>query len=137
MAKKKQAEVKNFDLVDKNRKLSRKYRYKYLVSRLIYILLGLIIMVISSLQIILNLFAIRWNEDITLKTIFLIIAILSSIIVFIQSIMIFFDFKTNKEENTLKLNNLQDLKEKYMEDPKSIKIKKLAEDIYDISKDNN
>ncbi len=54
------------------------------------------------------------------------IAILSSVIVFIQSILIFFDFKTNKEENNLKLNNLQNLKESYLADPKSIKIQKLA-----------
>ncbi|WP_369085983.1 hypothetical protein AB5V95_00680 [Metamycoplasma spumans] len=131
----KKTNKKDLQLVAKHRKICKNYWKKHIISRLIYIVIGLIIMVVSSLQIILNLFAIRWNEDKTLKTIFLMIAILSSVIVFIESILIFFDFKTNKEENNLKLNNLQNLKESYLADPKSIKIQKLAEEIYDISKD--
>ncbi len=66
----KKANKKDLQLVAKHRKICKKYWKKHIISRLIYIVIGLIIMVVSSLQIILNLFAIRWNEDKTLKTIF-------------------------------------------------------------------
>ncbi|AZZ65538.1 DUF4231 domain-containing protein [Metamycoplasma phocicerebrale] len=132
-----QNKEKQIEILKKHEETSKKYRKKYIISRFFYIFISLIIMIISSLQIILNLFAIRWNNDLTLKTIFLFIAILAALIAFIQSIMLFFDFKTNKEENNIKLENLINLKNKYIEDPNSVKTSKLANEIYDISKDNN
>ncbi|MBN0919036.1 DUF4231 domain-containing protein [[Mycoplasma] gypis] len=115
----------------------KRYRKKYVISRLIYIAISLLIMIISSLQILLNLFAIRWNEDPTLKLLFLIIAILSAIVVFIQSIMLFFDFKGDRDANMTKLRNIQNLKKQYIENPEVVNVTKLANQIYDLSKNQN
>ncbi|MGX9340666.1 hypothetical protein [Mycoplasma sp. 4044] len=113
------------------------YRKKYIISRLTYIVISLVIMIISSLQILLNLFAIRWNETQLLKDLFLAVAILSAIVAFMQSILLFFDFKGSKEVEMAKLRNLQKLKDEYIANPESIKVSKVANQIYDISKKDN
>ncbi|WP_051586178.1 DUF4231 domain-containing protein [Mycoplasmopsis lipofaciens] len=125
----------NLQLIKEAETKFKEYRKKYLISKSIYIFIGLIILVISSLQILFNLFAIRWNDSYNLKLIFLTIAIISAIIVFIQSLLLFFNFKQSKESNLSKLRKLQSLKESYLNEPEAFKVSKIANEIYEI--DNN
>ncbi|MBU4691279.1 DUF4231 domain-containing protein [Mycoplasma zalophi] len=126
----------NFEEIkDSNEKIAI-YRKKFIISRLIYILIAITIMVISSLQILLNLFAIRWNSEPTLKLLFLIIAIISTIVVFLQSVLLFFDFKNSREKNLAKLRSIQQLKENYLKNPEEFNISQMANAIYDIDKEN-
>ncbi|QJR43912.1 hypothetical protein [Mycoplasma miroungirhinis] len=126
----------NFDeLKDTSEKIVF-YRKKFIISRFIYILIALTIMIISSLQILLNLFAIKWNNSETLKLLFLIIAIISTIVVFLQSVLLFFDFKNTREKNLAKLRDIQRLKENYLKNPEELNISQMANAIYDIDKDN-
>ncbi|MCU4117349.1 DUF4231 domain-containing protein [Mycoplasma zalophi] len=129
-------DVLNFEEIkDSNEKIAI-YRKKFIISRLIYILIALTIMIISSLQILLNLFAIRWNSEPTLKLLFLVIAIISTIVVFLQSVLLFFDFKNSREKNLAKLRSIQQLKENYLKNPEEFNISQMANAIYDIDKEN-
>ncbi|QJG67249.1 DUF4231 domain-containing protein [Mycoplasma phocoenae] len=125
----------NNDLLNNVESEFKKYRRKFWKSHLIYLIIALVIMVVSSLQVLLNLFAIRFNEYLPLRQIFMVIAIISSVIVFLQSVLLFFDFKRAKEENSVKLNNLLKLKKTYLENPEFVKTAKLANQIYDINKE--
>lgn len=75
------------------------YKRKFWISYGLLIGLNLAIVIISSLMIILNLFALRWNTSVVKEIIyyFIAIAVGSLIITFLTSITSFFSFSSKRE----------------------------------------
>lgn len=88
---------------------------KYNKSKTIFYIINFLILFLSAIFIILNLFAIRYNPGGNdTKWLFVTIAILTAISAFISSITSLYIFKTKQKEYFQKINALEEEKRKYL-----------------------
>lgn len=81
---------------------------KYFVSQFWFFFLNLLSFAISAAIIVLNLFAIKLNKDNDLKELFVIMAIISAVVVFLTTVVTFFTFKKSAIKASHKLDRIKD-----------------------------
>ncbi|WBP84114.1 hypothetical protein [Mycoplasmopsis edwardii] len=101
------------ELQEKIKKVQKKSLKKYLISRWTFIILSLTGIIIAALIVILNLYAIRWNEKpVETMDLFVKIALTSAFTTFFLTIQAFLNIsgtKSKVKQNVDKINEIVDL----------------------------
>lgn len=84
-----------------------KIKYKYLISMYGFIALNILSFAIAAVVIILNLFAIRYNDDDSTKILFICISALGGFVSFITTIISFFTLKRAASVSKTKMERIE------------------------------
>ena len=90
----------------------KKYKKKYLVSRIIFVVINVFVFTASALLIVLNLFTLKYNDQFPeIKDIFIALAIITGIGTFFISIVSAFQWKEKKQKYNNQIDAISKISE--------------------------
>lgn len=107
------------ELINQIKEEHSTYKKKYRAGYTIFLSLNIIIFVISSILVVLNLFAIRLNESPISRPYFIAIAFITGTIAFLTSLNSFFEFKNLQKDFNEKIKFVENEYDKFKKDIKT------------------